>query len=505
MADEPTTSVDPSEQVSQLEQEIERLSGDLDSASQQSEGGGANWQGSFSDMVSLLLCFFIVMTAIMAIKQGDPFAVSAVIAAMQEQGAVPQDILARQEFIKKLEQLGEKDPNVAVQRQANRVRIIISKVNFSSTHLVEADANRITLFDVHTNQLTVEAERLLLLVATELLVPPDNTVDVNTFIQILDQTFTQVRIEGHTDGRHPDVRLQDFYRDRDSDPGSSFFGSNWEVSFVRANNVRYYFQEGIKNFPPELLDKISVVACADRLPLASEEDRYLFSLPPDWIVKLDTLSELNSSDNTKTNKGAEEKTDLSNIFSASLLATDRKGPNVVDLSSNFDLKKVDTYNKPKDDYSILKRRNKWKVVDNDNSHSYFIRQEELSQLSISDNNDKYLFNIDPRSSDFLYQIQYLASNPERKGGKKARESSTKYRKSLTAAFSFRGENLSEELEVKSKDKDQLWHLVDKKKGETYHIRKGNLNVYGQRPKEADSRQLARGKNNRIEIHLIIND
>ena len=47
--------------------------------------------------------------------------------------------------------------------------------------------------------------------------------------------------------------------------------------------------------------------------------------------------------------------------------------------------------------------------------------------------------------------------------------------------------------------------MDKKKGETYHIRKGNLNVYGQRPKEADSRQLARGKNNRIEIHLIIND
>merc|ERR1711964_644064 len=119
------SGLDPSDQVSQLEQEIERLSRDLDSASQQSEGGGANWQGSFSDMVSLLLCFFIVMTAIMAIKQGDPFAVSAVIAAMQEQGAVPQDILARQEFIKKLEQLGEKDPNVAVQRQANRVRIII--------------------------------------------------------------------------------------------------------------------------------------------------------------------------------------------------------------------------------------------------------------------------------------------------------------------------------------------------------------------------------------------
>ena len=126
MADEPTTAADPSEQVSQLEQEIERLSGDLDSASQQSKGGGADWQGSFSDMVSLLLCFFIVMTAIMAIKQGDPFAVSAVIAAMQEQGDVPQDILARQEFIKELELLGEKKPNIAVQRQADKIRIIIS-------------------------------------------------------------------------------------------------------------------------------------------------------------------------------------------------------------------------------------------------------------------------------------------------------------------------------------------------------------------------------------------
>ena len=489
MADEPTTAVDPSEQVSLLEQEIERLSGDLDSASQQSDGGGVDWQGSFSDMISLMLCFFIVMTAVMAIKQGDPFAVSAVISAMQRQGDVPQDILARQEFIKELEYLGEKEDNIAVQRQADKIRIIISSVNLKSTRLDEPDASGIKLFHKDNNQLTVDAERLLLMVVTELLVPPADTTDVNTFIQILDQTFTQVRIEGHTDGQDPDVP----------------FRSNWEASFVRANNVRHYLQEGIENFPQELLDKISVVACADRFPLASEEERYLFSLPPDWIVKLDTLSELNSSDNTKTNKGTDDRTDLSNIFSASLLATDRKGPKVVDLSSNFDLEKVDTYKHKEDDYSILKRRNKWKVVDNDNSHSYFIRQEELSQLSISDNNDKYLFNIDPRSSDFLYQIQYLASNPEKKGGKKARESSKKYRKSLTAAFSLRNVNLSEELEVKSKDKDQLWHLVDKKKGETYHIRKGNLNVYVQRAKEDDDRQLAEGKNNRIEIHLIIND
>ena len=495
MADESTTAVDLSEQVSQLEQEIERLSGDLDYAGQQSKEDKGNWQGSFSDMVSLLLCFFIVMTAVMAIKQGDPFAVSAVIAAMQRQGDVPKDILARQEFIKELELLGEKNPNIAVQRQADKIRIIISSVNLRSTHLDEPNASRIKLFHNDTNQLTADVERLLLMVVTELLVPPTNTVGVNTFIQVLDQTFTQVRIEGHTDDRNPD----------DRDPNSRF-RSNWEVSFVRANNVRHYLQEGIENFPQELIDKISVIACADRLPLVSEKERFLFSLPPDWIVKLETLSELNSSDNTS--KGTEDKADLSNIFSVFPLATDREGFNVGKLSSNFDVEKVGTYkhNDDYDDYSILKRRNRWKIVNN--SHSYFIRQEDLGQLSISDNNEDFLFSIDPRSSDFLYQIQYLASNPEKKGNsqkdKQAGENRKKYMKSLKTAFGLRNENLSEEFEVKKGRDENLWYLVDKK-GKTYYIRKGNLNVYLQRLEEDGGRLLAQGKNNRIEIHLIIND
>ena len=39
----------------------------------------------------------------MAIKQGNPFATSAVITSMQEQGIIPDDIKARQEFLINLE------------------------------------------------------------------------------------------------------------------------------------------------------------------------------------------------------------------------------------------------------------------------------------------------------------------------------------------------------------------------------------------------------------------
>ncbi|MAJ73097.1 hypothetical protein CMK13_08835, partial [Candidatus Poribacteria bacterium] len=153
MLEEPK-STDSAERISYLEKEIEHLSLELGVARQQASGGTNSWQGPFSDMITLLLCFFIVMTAVMAVKQGNPFATSAVITSMQEQGIVPNDIKARQEFLRNLEKLGESDRNITVYKQTDKIRIIVSSSNFEALSLDADNENQIKLFDDGNAHLT---------------------------------------------------------------------------------------------------------------------------------------------------------------------------------------------------------------------------------------------------------------------------------------------------------------------------------------------------------------
>ncbi len=487
MADD-STSTGSAEQISYLEQQIERLSLELEANSRQSDDDSASWQGPFGDMITLLLCFFIVMTAVMAIKQGDPFAVSTVITSMQEQGNVPKDIVARQEFLKNLEMLGSDNNNITVEKHTDKIQIIISNINLKSLKLDEADVSKVELFNIGNAHLTADAEKLLLEIAKHLVVPPKNTVKINPFIQILDQTFAQVRIEAHTDGRPWDP--------------TPYFRTKWESTFFRAYNVRNYLAS-IEGFPQELVNKMTIVACADRWPRVLENDDFLFSLPPDWADKLEDIHQSKQSGVVRT----KDQIDLRNIFSTKI-------QNGTQLASSFEIKKDSPhqyYRKDKHNrkYSILQRRSEWKIEDD--SHTYSVRLEELEQLSISvvsdgEDND-FHFGIDPRTDDFFYQIQYLANTPSRKGRNKkeiqAQENRKKYLKNIERAFARRQVDVSDTIKVTSL-RENTWHLKDEADGKTYHIRKGNLNVYRERPKGSEIRQLAQQKNNRIEIHLIIN-
>ena len=130
----------------------------------------------------------------------------------------------------------------------------------------------------------------------------------------------------------------------------------------------------------------------------------------------------------------------------------------------------------------------------------------ISVVSDGEDND-FHFGIDPRTDDFFYQIQYLANTPSRKGRNKkeiqAQKNRKKYLKNIERAFARRQVDVSDTIKVTSL-RENSWHLKDEADGKTYHIRKGNLNVYRERPKGSEIRQLAQQKNNRIEIHLIIN-
>ena len=493
MLEEPK-STDSAERISYLEKEIELLSLELGVARQRANADTNSWQGPFSDMITLLLCFFIVMTAVMAIKQGNPFATSAVITSMQEQGIVPDDIKARQEFLINLEKLGESERNITVYKQTDKIRIIVSNSNFEALSLGADNENQIKLFDDGSAHLTETAERLLLKIATQLVVPPNDTVDnVNTFIQILDQTFQQIRIEAHTSG------------EKLNNVQTEYFRTKWDTTFYRAYNTRDYFAR-IENFPPELIDKIIIVACADQWPEFPEDDEFLFSLSPDWADKLENIyqSKQPEADRKK------DKLALSDIF-------------FTELGSDLTIEKIEKpsrfkYHLQKEHekkYSILDRESEWQITDKNNSEIYLVRLEKSEQLSISviDNgkDDPFKFSIDPRSSDFFYQIQYLVNTPDRKARnqreKLAQSNRNKYVKNIKRAFSQRQVQLSESIKI-TKQGTNVWHLNDNANDTTYHIRKGRLNFYRKRMEQlrtdSSARKLARRKNDRIEIHLIIN-
>ena len=166
-------------------------------------------------------------------------------------------------------------------------------------------------------------------------------------------------------------------------------------------------------------------------------------------------------------------------------------------------------------YSILDRESEWQITGKNNSEIYLVRLEKSGQLSISviDNgkDNPFKFSIDPRSSDFFYQIQYLVNTPDRKARnqreKLAQSNRNKYVKNIKRAFSQRQVQLSESIKI-TKQGTNVWHLNDNANDTTYHIRKGRLNFYRKRMEQlrtdSSARKLARRKNDRIEIHLIIN-
>ena len=491
MLEEPK-STDSAERISYLEKEIEHLSLELGVARQQASGGTNSWQGPFSDMITLLLCFFIVMTAVMAVKQGNPFATSAVITSMQEQGIVPNDIKARQEFLRNLEKLGESDRNITVYKQTDKIRIIISSSNFEALSLDADNENQIKLFDDGNAHLTEIAERLLLKIATQLVVPPKDTVDsVNTFIQILDQTFQQIRIEAHTSG------------EKLNEVQTEYFRTKWDTTFYRAYNTRNYFAR-IENFPPELIDKTIVVACADKWPEFSEDDDFLFSLSPDWADRLERIYQSPKVD------GRKDKLALSDIF-----FTELRSDYIVEEIEKLSRFKYYFQREHDKKYSILDRESGWQITGKNNPEIYLVRLEKSEQLSISvmDNGteDPFQFSIDPNTNDFFYQIQYLVNTPSRKARnqreKLAQSNRNKYIKNIKYAFSQRQVQLSDSIEITNQGKN-VWHLNDNANDKTYHIRKGRLNFYRKRMEnsltDSSARKLARRKNDRIEIHLIIN-
>lgn len=195
----------------------------------------SGWSLTLADMMTLLLCFFVLMLSVTKVDREKYDAMSSVMAqamggknvptprAVTESGAVRSDVGAEPKNLFELQLelaalIGEDRDHVDLKMRAEPHAVAISL------------GDRI-LFDLGKADLRPEARTLLARLAKP-----------------LSGTNYALTIEGHTDN----LPIQ-----------SAQFPSNWELSSARASAVaRFFIEDG---FPKE---RIRVVGLADTKPVA---------------------------------------------------------------------------------------------------------------------------------------------------------------------------------------------------------------------------------------------
>lgn len=215
--------------------------------------GLAEWMGTYGDMVTLLLCFFVLMFAT-STQDAEKFAQIAAsfknskISITQTQSAGVLQALGNG-IVSMPEVKGESDKEYE-NRGKEEMREIADnfKTYFAENELqdkieVEQNDRFITLnfkdgilFESGSADLKLDAINVLGLVANELLKYPDNNI----------------KIEGHTDNRPISTPR---------------YPNNWYLSAARAISVATYFIND-KNFPP---DRISTEGYGEYKPKVSND------------------------------------------------------------------------------------------------------------------------------------------------------------------------------------------------------------------------------------------
>lgn len=215
--------------------------------------GLAEWMGTYGDMVTLLLCFFILLFASSSVDSGKfeqiatSFANNQIVIMPAQTGgmleALGNGIVSMPEVSgnsdKEYEQRGKEE----LDNMAENFKTYFAENDIQDEIEVEQNDRYITLnfkdgilFESGSADLKPEAINILGKVADELLKYPDN----------------DIKIEGHTDNRPINT---------------SRYPNNWYLSAARAISVATYFTD-IKNFSP---DRISTEGYGEYKPKVSND------------------------------------------------------------------------------------------------------------------------------------------------------------------------------------------------------------------------------------------
>ncbi len=182
---------------------------------------GEGWELTFADMMTLILCFFVLIVAISSVDMDRYNAISDVMSETMGGKAEQQQQISLAEIMQGLESVISAEPE-AVQLEMRQNAIA---VNLRDT----------VFFDIGSAELTEKALSLL-----------------NRIREPLSGIPYRITVEGHTDN----IPIK-----------SERFPSNWELSGARASAVaRNLIDYG---FPK---DKVQVLGLADTRPLLPNEN-----------------------------------------------------------------------------------------------------------------------------------------------------------------------------------------------------------------------------------------
>ncbi|MEJ0009129.1 MAG: flagellar motor protein MotB [Alphaproteobacteria bacterium] len=191
------------------------------------------WLITFADMVTLLLCFFIIM---FSMSSPDATQFKQVAAALREHGFY-NDLVPQEDPYEKL----KKQLAMSLGASGYDQFMAVSEQD----HIVALDLSSSSFFERGSAKFTPEALPMLKLVASQL--------------APISKEHVVISVEGHTD---------------DTPINTPSYPSNWELSSARAANVvRYLIASG---FPAE---KLRAVGFADTHPKAPNHDSQGNALP----------------------------------------------------------------------------------------------------------------------------------------------------------------------------------------------------------------------------------
>lgn len=225
--------------------------------------GLAEWMGTYGDMVTLLLCFFVLMFATSSVdaekfKQvAASFSKSTLVVINPEQQKGVMDALGNG-IISMPEVKGESDKEFEAHQEgaeelskiAQEFKTYFAKNNLQGKVEIEQNDRFITLnfkdgilFDSGKSEIKKDAIPVLGMVADELLKYPDN----------------DIKIEGHTDNMPINTPK---------------YPNNWYLSAARAISVATYFTD-VKKFDPTRISTEGYGEHRPKVPNNTPENRSL--------------------------------------------------------------------------------------------------------------------------------------------------------------------------------------------------------------------------------------
>ncbi|MBC7230076.1 MAG: OmpA family protein [Actinobacteria bacterium] len=220
---------------------------------------GASWMASYGDMITLLLCFFIMLFAMStldaqkwkALTESIKESFGAEGVSLPEEMEIPAEVIVQEVVEVVEEQMSGEEALEQLQELEERIDRFIADMGLESAIQTEIEEVGLVI-RMSTDEILFE------LGSAEL--KPMAISFLDAVAVILRETANQVWVEGHTDN----IPIR---------PGFKY-PSNWELSTARASSVvRHLIDNG--GLPPERMRAAGYADTKPRFPNDSEEHRYL--------------------------------------------------------------------------------------------------------------------------------------------------------------------------------------------------------------------------------------